>query len=138
MKSLTSPEPARRISDMRPLLLCFIALLLMLGSRTNLFAEGVDEPCREFKMVVVSPPKDIDFKLIIIPAPKDLDKAMVFNPCKQPEETVSISPLVIQRRETNQFSKPILIQPKEANQFFKPPPFEIRNKYFPKGESVQP
>lgn len=129
---------------MRPLVLCFIALLVILPGGTNaganLFAKGgADEPCKEFKMVIVSPPKDIDFKITIIPVPKDLDKAMVFNPCQQPEATFSISPMDIPlRRDTNQFFKPFLIQPKETEQFFKPPPFEIRNKYFPKDSPVQP
>ena len=128
---------------MRPLTLGFIALLIALLGAADARAERLnkegDDPCKQFKMVIVSPPKEIDFKIIIIPVSKDLDKAMVINPCQQPEENVSTSPILVRRKNPNQFfNPPLVIQPKEANQSFKPPPFEIRNKYSPKDGAPRP
>ena len=102
---------------MKSVSLCFAAMLLMFVSggttRSASADKGGDEPCKEFKMMIMTPSKDIDYKITIIPTPKDIDKAMVINPCKQAGEIVSLPP--------------IIIQPKERNPFFKLTPFGIRN-----------
>jgi hypothetical protein len=92
---------------------CLIVVLIPI-SGTTAQVQPLDQPgpdcCSKYKVVIVSPPKDIDFKLIIIVPPK-IDQAMVVNPFQA----------------SNQLSSP----PKASNpesdkkveQFFKLPPF---------------
>ena len=105
---------------MRRLILCFTAALLITVYWTGQSAWAAcdgDDPCDQFKMVIITPPKDIDFKIIIITPPKDLDRAMVINPCpKESEAAIIINPTA---------------PPQEKNELFKVPPFTIRNKYSP-------
>ena len=76
-----------------------------------------DNPCEEFKMVIIAPPKDIDFKITIVPTPKDLDKAMVINPCQEPNQKA--------------FALQIIDQLKGTNSSFKMPPFTINRSSRP-------
>lgn len=70
---------------------------------------GDDGSCAEFKMAIITPPKEIDFKMIIIPAPKELDRAMVINPCATSSSAATAPQIIVpQRRETNEQLTPPL------------------------------
>ena len=100
---------------MRSRILLFVAapmiFLTGVAARTNSLMSVGDNPCDEFKMVIITPPKDIDFKITIVPTPKDLDKAMVINPCQESRQKA--------------FALQILNQLKGTGAPFKTPPFTI-------------
>jgi hypothetical protein len=92
-------------------------MLLVTIPGTSAQVQSVDQLSPECysndKMIIVSPPKNVDFKIIIIVPPKDLDQAMVFNPYQQP---IAIStPSKGFNPDSDQ----------KVEQFFKLPPFPI-------------
>src|ERR1051325_11039313 len=120
---------------MRRVTLYFTAALLTLVNgviaRADSHNKGADDPCKQFKIQIVTPSKAIDYKIIVIPVPKDLDKAMVINPCQPAEAIVATPQIIIEPKEKLQ-----IFQPKNTDQLFKPPQFEIRN--FPKDGAGHP
>lgn len=107
---------------MRRLVLHSIATLSLLSVSATATSDGSSvtgggDPCEQFKMVIITPSKDIDYKMIIIPVPKDLDRAMVINPCPGSKET----------SDTGVTLK-LIDKAKETNKPFKVPPFKLKNK----------
>jgi hypothetical protein len=99
--------------------LIFSGLILMLvpiaGTRAQDKPFNQIDPgcCSNYKLGIISPPKDVEFKLMVIVPPK-IDQAMVVNPYQ----------------ESSQLSSPPKVsQPdkdKEVEQLFKLPPFPTR------------
>ncbi len=93
-----------------------VLLVPIPGTRAQVqpFDQFTQDCCSNYKMVIVSPPKDVDFKLIIIVPPKDFDLGMVFSPYQQPD-AISTPPRVF-NPDSDQ----------KVEQFFKLPPFPTR------------
>ncbi|MFN2454599.1 MAG: hypothetical protein ABR577_10305 [Pyrinomonadaceae bacterium] len=97
----------------------FLTLLLIFDVAANIQNNSTNNvgsrSCEEYKIGIITPPKDVDFKLTIIVPPKDIDPAMVINPCAELVQTVSTPQIIIPR--------------KESGKLFKPLPFTIKNRY---------
>ncbi|HUQ33691.1 MAG TPA: hypothetical protein VM095_16340 [Pyrinomonadaceae bacterium] len=103
---------------MRRLILYSLATLMIVNGTTTApasFSDHADsDPCDVFKMIIITPPRDIDFKIILIPVPKELDKAMVFNPCQQ-----------------SNVGSAVIIPQEKKDESLKVPPFTINKKISP-------
>jgi hypothetical protein len=74
------------------------------------------EVCSKYKIIIITPPKDVDFKMTLILPSSTIDQVMVFNPC---EEVTELPPA---------FKTIDPQEKKEADQFFKAPPFPSKHK----------
>jgi hypothetical protein len=103
---------------MRRLILYSLAALMIVNGGTtapaSLSRHTDSDPCDAFKMIIITPSRDIDFKMTIIPVPKELDKAMVFNPCQQ-----------------SNAASAVIIPQEKKEEFLKVPPFTINKKISP-------
>ena len=95
---------------------CLILLLVPISAtrgQVQPFNQSGSDCCSKYKVVIVSPPKDIDFKLIIIVPPK-IDQAMVVNPGQEWKESSTPPQFINPDRD------------KKVEQYFKLPPFPIQ------------
>jgi hypothetical protein len=90
---------------MRPLIFA-LAIILSLAcgaaARGHSFAEG-DEPCQEFKAIIIKPAQDVDYKIGIITPSREIDyKIGIINPCAT-SRLVSVPPVIVPRVNVNSF-----------------------------------
>lgn len=94
-----------------------LVLALTVGVEVNGQGESSNagrKSCDQYKIGILTPPKDMDFKITIIVPPKNLDQAMVSNPCPEQNQVG--------------FAVQIIVPRKQSKEFFRVPPFTAKIK----------
>ena len=84
----------------------FLTLLLVLrvetspqdkpfnGPQGNSFNKAGQLPCPDYKIGMITPPKDVDFKMRLLTPSKNLDPGILFKPCELSSQ-LSLAPQLI-------------------------------------------
>jgi hypothetical protein len=94
---------------MKYLTLSFLTLMLAFSIEVNAQGDSSDNAngnsCKQYKIGIVTPSKDMDFKMKILVPPKDIDPAMVINPCPEQNQVAFATQVIVPRKHRNEFFK---------------------------------
>ena len=94
------------------LLTSLFALSVKTGAQNNPFTKGGQgpgsvvvipgqglTPCPDYKIVIVTPPKDVDFKMQVNTPSKGIDPGIIFKPCEESGQLASAPQVVVPNQE---------------------------------------
>lgn len=99
-----------------------VALILALGVETgaqdNPFSSGRQglgvmpgqnlTPCPDYKIVIITPPKDVDFKMQVSTPAKNMDRGIIFKPCTESNQLAFGPKIIMPNQEMSDYLKGIL------------------------------
>jgi hypothetical protein len=83
------------------------------GQGGSVIVPGQDKPCPDYKIIIITPPGDVDFKMTVNTPAKNIDPGIVFKPCTESNQLAFAPQMILPNQ------KQVIMSDQEMSDYLK-------------------